>query len=167
MSTFLTFWPFFIFLYLNSPFLKKIQNIFIKLSKVILKSSVTFKLLIQSSSVFIILETSECQIKNRLNSIIWRHTDVHIMSIGRPKIPCFERCENLGRSDLKSMWTLKLYYFCTIFIVYHTSLDKFNKWWKCYKCKFKKLREGTPDGVLDPLSFFVILTIFHVIKKSL
>ena len=112
-----------------------------------------------------VLETSECQIKNRLNSIIWRHTDVHIMSIGRPKIPCFERCENLGRSDLKSMWTLKLYYFCTIFIVYHTSLDKFNKWWKCYKCIFKKLREGTADGVLDPLSFFVILTIFHVIKN--
>ena len=39
------------FLKIEFPLFKKIQNIFIKLSKVILKSSVTFKLLIQSSSV--------------------------------------------------------------------------------------------------------------------
>ena len=39
------------FFILEFPLFKKIQNIFIKLSKVILKSYVTFKLLIQSSSV--------------------------------------------------------------------------------------------------------------------
>ena len=127
MSINTNFQPFFIFLYLNFPLFKTIKNIFIKFSKLILyywKNPLSNWKIRNKFKCHTILETSDCQIQNRLISITRWRTDApttvkELMSIWRPKMPCFEKWENLGRRDWKLivywnvMWTLKLCYVST------------------------------------------------------
>ena len=91
------------FLYLNFLLFQKIKNIFIKFVKLILYSWNN--------------QLSNWKIRNKFKCpTILETSEEELMSIWRPKMPCFEGWENLGRRDWKLIvywnviWILKLCY---------------------------------------------------------